>query len=111
MKIGSTSYMMLSLELFPRSSIVNAANNLISNFPGPVIVATHAYLSNDGSGPTFGSTFPAGSAYPLCSGFPSGIYNCLVDSLNSYKPVGGGTDGRGGRVWTGVITTPPMPSQ
>jgi hypothetical protein len=105
MNIGSTSYMMLSLELFPRSSVVNAANNLISNFPGPVIVSTHAYLSNDGSGPTFGSTFPAGSAYPLCSGFPSSLYGCLSDSLNSYKPVGGGTDGIG--LWYGLIGAHP----
>jgi hypothetical protein len=89
MKIGSTTYMILSLELFPRSSIVAAANKLISNFAGPVIVATHAYLSNDGTGPTFGSTFRAGTAYPLCSGFPSSIYGCLPDSFNSYKSVGG----------------------
>jgi hypothetical protein len=89
MKIGSTNYMILSLELFPRSSIVTAANKLISNFPGPVIVATHAYLSNDGTGPTFGSTFQAGTAYPLCSGFPSSIYGCRPDSFNSYKAVGG----------------------
>jgi len=91
--IGSTSYMLLSLELFPQTWVVAKANSLISSFGGPVIVATHAYLSNDGSGPTFGSTFPAGSAYPLCSGFPSSVYSCLNDSLNSYKPVGGGTDG------------------
>jgi hypothetical protein len=89
MKIGSTSYMILSLELFPRSAIVTAANKLISNFRGPVIVATHAYLSNDGSGPTFSSTFKAGTAYPLCSGFPSSIYGCLPDSFKSYKSVGG----------------------
>ncbi len=56
MKIGSTNYMILSLELFPQNSSLAAANNLISNFSGPVIVVTHAYLSNDGSGPTFGST-------------------------------------------------------
>ena len=89
MKIGSTTYMILSLELFPRASIVAAANKLISSFPGPVIVATHAYLSNDGTGPTFSSTFHAGTAYPLCSGFPSSIYGCLPDSFNSYKSVGG----------------------
>ncbi len=105
MKIGSTSYMILSLELFPQSSIVAAANNLISNFPGPVIVVTHAYLSNDGSGPTFGSTHPAGSAYPLCSGFPSTIYGCLLNSLASYKPVGGGTDGIG--LWYKLIGVHP----
>jgi hypothetical protein len=93
MKIGSTTYMILSLELFPRSSIVSAANNLISNFAGPVIVITHAYLSQDGTGPTFASTHPAGSAYPLCSGFPSSIYGCLPDSFATYNPVGGGTDG------------------
>jgi hypothetical protein len=93
MKIGSTNYMILSLELFPQNSTLAAANNLISNFSGPVIVATHAYLSNDGSGPTFGSTHPAGSAYPLCSGFPSTIYSCLPDSFASYNPVGGGADG------------------
>jgi hypothetical protein len=92
-KIGSTTYMILCLELFPQNSIVAAANNLITNFSGPVIVVTHAYLANDGAGPTFGSTYPAGSAYPLCSGFPSSIYGCLNDSLASYKPVGGGTDG------------------
>jgi len=101
MKIGSTSYMILSLELFPQSSIVAAANNLISNFGGPVIVVTHAYLSNDGSGPTFSSTHPPGSAYPLCSGFPGTVYGCLTDSLASYKPVGGGTDGIG--LWYKLI--------
>jgi hypothetical protein len=90
MKIGSTNYMILSLELFPQNSTLAAANNLISNFSGPVIVATHAYLSNDGSGPTFGSTHQAGSAYPLCSGFPGTIYGCLPDSFASYNPVGGG---------------------
>ncbi len=95
MKIGSSNFMILSLELFPRTWVVNAANTLISNFNGPVVVATHAYLSNDGSGPTFGTTFPPGSAYPLCSGFSGTIYGCLPDSLNSYKPVGGGTDGIG----------------
>ncbi len=95
MKIGSTSYMMLSLELFPRSPIVAAANNLISAFAGPVIVVTHAYLSSDGSGPTFGSTHPPGSAYPLCSDFPGSVYGCLADSLASYRPVDGGTDGIG----------------
>jgi len=105
MTIGSTTYMILSLELFPRSSIVSTANNLISNFPGPVIVVTHAYLAFDGSGPTFGSTFPAGSGYPLCSGFPGSIYNCLTDSLNSYKPVGGGTDGIG--LWYKLIGNHP----
>ncbi len=105
MTIGSTTYMILSLELFPRSSIVSTANSLISNFPGPVIVATHAYLSYDGSGPTFGSTFPAGSGYPLCSGFPGSVYNCLSDSLNSYKPVGGGTDGIG--LWYKLIGNHP----
>jgi hypothetical protein len=93
MQIGSTNYMILSLELFPQSWVVAKANTLISNFHGPVILATHAYLANDGSGPTFGSTFPAGSAYPLCSGFPSSVYGCLTDSYASYKPVGGGTDG------------------
>lgn len=105
MKIGSTNYMVLSLELFPRSSIVAAANTLISNFGGPVIVATHAYLSNDGSGPTFGSTMPAGSAYPLCSGFPDNIYGCKSDSLASYKPVDGGTDGIG--LWYKLIGAHP----
>ncbi|MGE5735443.1 MAG: Ig-like domain-containing protein [Acidobacteriota bacterium] len=94
-KIGSTTYMVLSLELFPQSSILTKANQLISSFPGPVIVATHAYLSNDGAGPTFGSTFPAGSAYPLCSGFPSSVFGCLNDSIASYNPAGGGTDGIG----------------
>jgi hypothetical protein len=94
-KIGSTTYMILSLELFPQSSILTKANQLISSFSGPVIVATHAYLSNDGAGPTFGSSFPAGSAYPLCSGFSSSIYGCLNDSIASYNPVGGGTDGIG----------------
>ncbi len=95
MKIGSTNYMILSLEFFPQNWVVSAANHLISNFSGPVIVVTHAYLANDGSGPTFGSNFPAGSAFPLCSGFPSTVYGCLNDSLNSYRPVGGGTDGIG----------------
>lgn len=102
MKIGSVNFMVLSLELFPQSWVVNAANTLISNFNGPVIVATHAYLSNDGSGPTFGTTFPAGSAYPLCSGFSGSIYGCLPDSLNSYKPVGGGTDGIG--LWYNLVS-------
>ncbi|HEX6805969.1 MAG TPA: hypothetical protein VF133_20005 [Terriglobales bacterium] len=101
MKIGSVNYMILSLELFPRSWVVTAANNLISNFAGPVVVVTHAYLSNDGSGPTFGSTMPAGTAYPLCSGFPSSVYGCLNDSYASYKPVGGGTDGIG--LWSQLI--------
>lgn len=91
--IGSTTYMILSLEFFPQSSILSTANQIISNFAGPVILVTHAYLSYDGSGPTFGSTFPAGSAYPLCSGFPSGIYNCRDDSLASYNPVGASNDG------------------
>jgi Big-like domain-containing protein/calcineurin-like phosphoesterase family protein len=94
-KIGSTTYMILSLELFPQSSILAKANQLISSFSGPVIVVTHAYLSNDGSAPTFGSTFAAGSAYPLCSGFPASVYGCLNDSIASYNPVGGGTDGIG----------------
>ena len=93
MKIGSTNYMILSLELFPRSFILATANQLVSNFAGPVIVVTHAYLANDGSGPTFSSTHPVGSAYPLCSGLPSSIYGCLSDSWASYQPVGGGADG------------------
>jgi len=93
MQIGSTNYMILSLELFPQSWVVAKANSLISSFNGPVIVATHAYLANDGAGPTFGSSFPAGSAFPLCSGFPSSVYSCLTDSYASYKPTGGGTDG------------------
>jgi hypothetical protein len=105
MTIGSTNYMVLSLELFPRSSIVAAANNLVSKFAGPVIVVTHAYLSNDGSGPTFGTTFPAGSAYPLCSGFPGGVYGCLTDSLGTYNPIGGGTDGIG--LWYKLIGAHP----
>jgi hypothetical protein len=103
MTIGSANYMILSLELFPQSWVVAKANTLISSFNGPVIVTTHAYLSNDGSGPTFGTSFPAGSAYPLCSGFPSSVYSCLNDSLNSYKPVGGGTDGIG--LWRQLIST------
>lgn len=93
LKIGSTTYMVLSLELFPRASMVTAANKLVSGFAGPVIVTTHAYLANDGAGPTFGATHPPGSAYPLCSGFPASLYGCLNDSLASYRPVGGGTDG------------------
>lgn len=105
MNMGSTKYMVLSLELFPRSWVVTAANNLISNFNGPVIVVTHAYLSNDGSGPTFGKNMQPGSAYPLCSGFPGGVYNCRNDSLNSYKPVGGGTDGIG--LWYNLIGAHP----
>jgi hypothetical protein len=105
MKIGSTNYMILSLELFPQSWVVAKANTLISSFNGPVIVVTHAYLSNDGSGPTFGSTFPAGSAYPLCSGFPSSVYSCRNDSYASYKPVGGGTDGIG--LWYQLIRAHP----
>ena len=100
-KIGSINYMFLSLELFPQSWVVTAANQLISNFAGPVIVVTHAYLSNDGSGPTFGSSMAAGSAYPLCSGFPGNVYGCLNDSYASYKPVGGGTDGIG--LWYQLI--------
>jgi hypothetical protein len=105
MTAGSTNYMVLSLELFPRASTVSAANKLISNFSGPVIVATHAYLSNDGSGPTFGATFQPGSAYPLCSGFPANIYGCLTDSFGSYNPVGGGTDGIG--LWYKLIGAHP----
>lgn len=101
MNIGSVKFMILSLELFPQKWVVNAANALISQFNGPVIVVTHAYLSNDGSGPTFGSSFPPGTAYPLCSGFSSNIYGCLNDSLNSYNPVGGGTDGIG--LWYSLI--------
>jgi len=104
-QIGSTNYMILSLELFPRSWVVSAANNLISNFAGPVIVVTHAYLSNDGSGPTFGASVPAGSAYPLCSGFPASVYGCLSDSLATYKPAGGGTDGIG--LWYKLISGHP----
>lgn len=100
--IGSTKYMILSLELFPQDSIVAAANDLISNFSGPVIVATHAYLSSDGSGPTFGSNIVPGSAYPLCSGFPATVYNCKADSLASYNPVGGGTDGIG--LWYQLVS-------
>ncbi len=102
MKIGSANFMILSLELFPQNWVVNTANALISNFKGPVIVATHAYLSNDGSGPTFGRAFPPGTAYPLCSGFPASTYGCLPDSINSYKPVGGGTDGIG--LWYRLIS-------
>ena len=105
MSMGSTQYMVLSLELFPRSWVVSAANNLISNFNGPVIVVTHAYLSNDGSGPTFGNNMQPGSAYPLCSGFPGSVYNCLSDSLTSYKPTGGGTDGIG--LWYNLIGAHP----
>jgi hypothetical protein len=105
MKIGSTNYMILSLELFPQSWVVAKANSLVSSFSGPVIVVTHAYLSNDGSGPTFGTTFPAGSSYPLCSGFPGSVYSCLNDSLASYKPVGGGTDGIG--LWYQLIAAHP----
>jgi hypothetical protein len=105
MQIGSTNYMILSLELFPQSWVVAKANSIIAGFNGPVIVVTHAYLSNDGSGPTFGSTFPAGTAYPLCSGFPSSVYSCLNDSYNSYKPVGGGTDGIG--LWYQLISAHP----
>lgn len=104
-QIGSTNYMVLSLEFLPRGWVVNAANNLISNFAGPIIVVTHAYLSNDGSGPTFSAGFPAGSAFPLCSGFPSSIYGCLNDSFNTYKPVGGGTDGIG--LWYSLIGAHP----
>lgn len=103
--IGSTNYMILSLELFPQKSIVAAANNLISSFSGPVIVATHAYLSNDGSGPTFNSSMTPGSAYPLCSGFPASIYSCKTDSLGSYRPVGGGTDGIG--LWYNLVSLHP----
>jgi hypothetical protein len=101
MNIGSTTYMVLSLELFPQTWVVNAANALISKFGGPVIVATHAYLSNDGTAPSFGTSFTPGSAYPLCSGFSSSLYGCLPDSLNSYKPVGGGTDGMG--LWYNLV--------
>jgi hypothetical protein len=102
MKIGSANYMILSLELFPQSWVVQAANMLISNFNGPVIVVTHAYLASDGSGPNFGSSVPAGSAYPLCSGFPGAVYTCLPDSLHSYNPVGGGTDGIG--LWYQLVS-------
>ena len=104
-KVGSINYMILSLELFPRSWVVAATNTLITNFAGPVIVVTHAYLSYDGSGPTFSSTYPAGSAYPLCSGFPSSIYACLSDSMASYNPVGGGTDGIG--LWYKLVGVHP----
>lgn len=105
MKIGSTNYMILSLELFPRGWVILAANKLISNFAGPVILVTHAYLSFDGSGPTFGTAFPAGSAYPLCSGFPRSIYSCTDDSVATYNPVDGGTDGIG--LWYKLISTHP----
>ena len=105
MDTGSTKYMILSLELFPRPWVVTAANNLISNFKGPVIVVTHAYLSNDGSDPTFGNSMQPGSAYPLCSGFPGSVYNCRSDSLASYKPTGGGTDGIG--LWYNLIGAHP----
>lgn len=105
MKIGSTNFMILSLELFPQSYIVAKANTLISNFAGPVILVTHAYLSYDGGAPTFGSSFTAGSAYPLCSGFPGSLYSCLNDSLASYNPVGGGTDGIA--LWYKLVSTHP----
>jgi hypothetical protein len=105
MNMGSTKYMILSLELFPRPWVVTAANNLISSFNGPVIVVTHAYLSNDGSGPTFGNSMQPGSAYPLCSGFPGSVYTCRSDSLASYKPTGGGTDGIG--LWYNLIGAHP----
>jgi hypothetical protein len=113
MTIGSTTYMILSLEFFPRTWVVAAANSLISNFAGPVILVTHGYLSYDGSGPTFGSTFPAGSAYPLCSGFPAGIYNCKIDSFNTSfcNPPGsssGCVDGTDGiKLWYKLIATHP----
>ncbi|MGE5109732.1 MAG: metallophosphoesterase [Acidobacteriaceae bacterium] len=102
--IGSRTYLILSLEFFPRQFVIDAADNLISGFAGPVILVTHAYLSHDGSGPTFGSASPAGSAYPLCSGFPS-VYNCRRDSLISYNPEGGGTDGIS--LWYKLIATHP----
>src|SRR5262249_30822093 len=104
-KIGSTTYMVLSLAFFPRASMVNAANSMISTFSGPVSFGTHAYLANDGSAPTFGTTNPPGSAYPLCSGFPASLYGCLNDSLASYRPVGGGTDGI--QLWYKLISTHP----
>src|SRR5204863_470681 len=47
------------------------------------------------------STFPAGSAYPLCSGFPSSVFGCLNDSIASYNPAGGGTDGIG--LWYNLV--------
>ncbi|HUK46491.1 MAG TPA: hypothetical protein VLW06_02825 [Terriglobales bacterium] len=103
--VGSTTYMILSLELFPQSSTVAAANKLISSFAGPVILVTHAYLASDGSGPTFQSSVPPGSAYPLCSGFPDSLYSCKDDSLASYNPVGGGTDGIG--LWYQLISQHP----
>ena len=103
--IGSTNYMVLSLELFPESWVVTAANQLISAFAGPVVVVTHAYLANDGAGPTFSSSMAAGSAYPLCSGFPSSLYGCNPDSLSSYNPAGGGTDGIG--LWYALLSTHP----
>lgn len=103
--IGSTNYMALSLELFPESWVVTAANTLISAFSGPVIVVTHAYLANDGAGPTFASTMAAGTAYPLCSGFPASLYGCRPDSLSSYNPLGGGIDGIG--LWYALLSTHP----
>jgi len=113
MKIGSINYMILSLEFFPRSWVVSAVNSLITSFPGPVIIVTHGYLSYDGSGPTFGSNFPAGTAYPLCSGFAAGVYNCQSGSFRSFycNPPGSSTgcvDGTDGiSLWYKVFSVHP----
>lgn len=104
MHIGSTNYMILSLELFPQSWVIEQANSLISTFTGPVIVVTHAYLNYDGTGPSFGQVSP-GSAYPLCSGFPTGPYSCQQYALAEFNPVGGGTDGIG--LWYELIGAHP----
>ena len=47
---GGVNWLVLTLELWPRTGAVNWAENVVASHPGHnVIVVTHAYLESDGS--------------------------------------------------------------
>jgi hypothetical protein len=76
--VAGKTYLVLSLEFYPRNSVLSWANSVISNHPNDrVIIITHAFLLPDGS--------TAGTAYPAGGTAPSGGYQTSSDTAPSYN--------------------------
>lgn len=92
---GGVSWLVMTLELWPRTEVVTWARNVVATHPrSNVIIATHSYLNSDGS-------IYQGSDYGANS--PQYLYDNLVSQYTNIKFVFSGHVGNtANRVDTGV---------
>jgi hypothetical protein len=107
--LGGTAYLVMSLEFYPRDSVIAWANEVLDNHASmPAIIATHAYLFPDDTG-------SPGSGQPVYNGKPDGVLSyhmapscaetCTGTESCNDAPTGScGNGNNGSDMWTKIVS-------